>query len=35
MRKVCLNESLRIIARGSVNWVTERPIVVSFEVTDD
>ncbi|MBZ5653601.1 MAG: radical SAM protein [Acidobacteriia bacterium] len=34
MRKVPLTESLRIIARGSLNWLTERPIVVSFEVTD-
>ncbi len=34
MRKVPLSESLRIIARGSANWVAERPIVVSFEVTD-
>jgi MoaA/NifB/PqqE/SkfB family radical SAM enzyme len=34
MRKVPLTESLRIIARGSLNWRTERPIVVSFEVTD-
>src|SRR3990172_513410 len=34
MRKVPLNESLRIIARGSLNWLAERPIVVSFEVTD-
>ena len=34
MRKVPLSESLRIIARGSQNWIAERPIVVSFEVTD-
>ncbi len=34
MRKVPLAESLRIIARGTRNWVAERPIVVSFEVTD-
>lgn len=34
MRKVPLSESLKIIARGSVNWFTERPLVVSFEVTD-
>jgi MoaA/NifB/PqqE/SkfB family radical SAM enzyme len=34
MRKVPLVESLRIIGRGSLNWVAERPIVVSFEVTD-
>ncbi|HWR50385.1 MAG TPA: radical SAM protein [Bryobacteraceae bacterium] len=34
MRKVPLAESLRIIGRGSLNWFAERPIVVSFEVTD-
>src|SRR6059058_2896978 len=34
MRKVPLAESLRIIGRGSLNWLVERPIVVSFEVTD-
>jgi MoaA/NifB/PqqE/SkfB family radical SAM enzyme len=34
MHKVPLAESLRIIARGSLNWYQERPIVVSFEVTD-
>jgi MoaA/NifB/PqqE/SkfB family radical SAM enzyme len=34
MRKVPLAESLRIIARGSRNWIAQRPIVVSFEVTD-
>lgn len=34
MRKVPLAESLKIIACGSRNWVAERPIVVSFEVTD-
>src|SRR5688500_17148915 len=34
MRKVPLRESIRIIARGSQNWIAERPIVVSFEVTD-
>lgn len=34
MRKVPLSESLKIIARGSANWLAERPIVVSFEVTD-
>lgn len=34
MRKVPLSESIRIIARGSRNWVADRPIVVSFEVTD-
>jgi MoaA/NifB/PqqE/SkfB family radical SAM enzyme len=26
--------SARIIGRGSLNWIAERPIVVSFEVTD-
>jgi MoaA/NifB/PqqE/SkfB family radical SAM enzyme len=34
MRKVSFVESLRVIGRGSVNWLAERPIVVSFEVTD-
>ncbi len=34
MRKVPLVESLKIIGRGSRNWATGRPIVVSFEVTD-
>ena len=34
MRKVRLSDSLRIIARGTRNWPTGRPIVVSFEVTD-
>jgi MoaA/NifB/PqqE/SkfB family radical SAM enzyme len=34
MRKVPLLDSLRIIARGSLNWPLGRPIVVSFEVTD-
>ncbi len=34
MRKVPLAESLKIIARGSANWIAQRPIVVSFEVTD-
>jgi MoaA/NifB/PqqE/SkfB family radical SAM enzyme len=34
MRRVPLVESLRIIGRGSRNWFLERPIVVSFEVTD-
>src|SRR3954465_5822289 len=34
MRKVPLAESLRIIGRGSLNWLVERPIVVSFEITD-
>ena len=34
MRKVPLVESIRIIGRGSLNWIAKRPIVVSFEVTD-
>ena len=34
MRKVPLADSLRIIGRGSSNWLAHRPIVVSFEVTD-
>jgi MoaA/NifB/PqqE/SkfB family radical SAM enzyme len=34
LRKVPLVDSLRIIGRGSLNWLAERPIVVSFEVTD-
>ena len=34
MRKVPFQESLKIIGRGSLNWVADRPIVVSFEVTD-
>ncbi|MFN7993017.1 MAG: radical SAM protein [Bryobacteraceae bacterium] len=27
-------QSIRIIGRGSLNWIADRPIVVSFEVTD-
>jgi MoaA/NifB/PqqE/SkfB family radical SAM enzyme len=34
LRKVPLAESLRIIGRGSLNWLAQRPIVISFEVTD-
>ena len=34
MRKVPIAQSVRIIARGSQNWIARRPIVVSFEVTD-
>ncbi len=34
MRKVPIVESLRIIGRGTANWIAHRPIVVSFEVTD-
>jgi MoaA/NifB/PqqE/SkfB family radical SAM enzyme len=34
MRKLPFTESLRVIAQGSLNWMAERPICVSFEVTD-
>ena len=34
MRKVPFGESLRIIGQGSWNWFAQRPLVVSFEVTD-
>jgi MoaA/NifB/PqqE/SkfB family radical SAM enzyme len=34
VRKVPFTESLRIIGRGVSNWFAERPLVVSFEVTD-
>lgn len=34
MRKVPFGESLRIIGQGSWNWFVQRPLVVSFEVTD-
>ncbi len=34
MHKVPLGESVRIIARGTVNWFSQRPLVVSFEVTN-
>lgn len=34
MQRLPLGQSLRIIAQGSRNWRAERPIVVSFEVTD-
>ena len=34
MRRVPLGESLRIIAQGSLNWFAQRPVVVSFEVTN-
>jgi MoaA/NifB/PqqE/SkfB family radical SAM enzyme len=34
MRRLPLLESLRIIGRGSLNWIAQRPIVISFEVTD-
>jgi MoaA/NifB/PqqE/SkfB family radical SAM enzyme len=34
LRKVPLADSLRIIGRGSLNWLANRPLVVSFEITD-
>jgi len=34
MHKVPLGESVRIIGRGTVNWFSQRPLVVSFEVTN-
>ncbi len=34
MRKVPFQQSLKIIGRGSLNWIADRPLVVSFEVTD-
>ena len=34
MRKTSFGESVRSIARGIRNWVTERPLVVIFAVTD-
>jgi MoaA/NifB/PqqE/SkfB family radical SAM enzyme len=34
MRRVPFSESIRTISRGVVNWFAERPIVISFEVTD-
>ena len=34
MRKLPFQQSLNIIRRGSLNWLADRPIVVSFEVTD-
>jgi MoaA/NifB/PqqE/SkfB family radical SAM enzyme len=34
MKRVPFAESVRIISRGTLNWVEQRPIVVSFEVTD-
>ncbi|MBE0659262.1 MAG: radical SAM protein [Bryobacteraceae bacterium] len=34
MRKVPLSQSLQVIRQGSLNWMADRPIVVSFEVTD-
>jgi MoaA/NifB/PqqE/SkfB family radical SAM enzyme len=34
MRRVPFSESIKTIARGVNNWFAERPIVISFEVTD-
>ena len=34
MRKLPFTESVRVIGRSYVNWFAERPLVVSFEVTD-
>lgn len=34
MRKVPLFQSLQMIEQGALNWSTDRPLVVSFEVTD-
>jgi MoaA/NifB/PqqE/SkfB family radical SAM enzyme len=34
VRTVPFLDSIRIIGRGSLNWIAQRPIVVSFEVTD-
>lgn len=34
MRRVPFTQAVRVIARGVQNWFAERPIVVSFEVTD-
>ncbi|MBZ5581118.1 MAG: radical SAM protein [Acidobacteriia bacterium] len=34
MHKTPLAQSLKVIGRGTLNWLAERPIVVSFEVTD-
>jgi len=34
MRKLPFAQSVGVTARGTVNWVRDRPIVVSFEVTD-
>lgn len=34
MRRLPFSESVRTIVRGVNNWLAERPIVVSFEVTD-
>ncbi|MEE9458032.1 MAG: radical SAM protein [bacterium] len=34
MRKTSFGESVRLIGRGIRNWVTEKPLVVIFAVTD-
>jgi MoaA/NifB/PqqE/SkfB family radical SAM enzyme len=34
MRKLPFTESLRVIGQGTLNWMADRPICVSFEVTD-
>jgi len=34
MHRVPFTESVRIIGRSAINWFAERPLVVSFEVTD-
>ena len=34
MHKVPLGQSLGVIGRGTANWFTQRPVVVSFEVTN-
>jgi len=34
MHKVPFQQSVKIIGRGTLNWLADRPIVVSFEVTD-
>lgn len=34
MRRLPFTESVRVIARSMGNWFAERPLVVSFEVTD-
>ncbi|HUB79237.1 MAG TPA: radical SAM protein [Bryobacteraceae bacterium] len=34
MRRTPLEQSLKVIGRGTLNWLADRPIVVSFEVTD-
>jgi len=34
MHKTSFQQSLKVIGRGTLNWMADRPIVVSFEVTD-